>query len=56
MDTEQLILLALAIGLSLSDLEHITIGMLLDLAATRAAAYEKKEKPRTATQADYDNF
>lgn len=49
----------LTIGLTVSDIDTMTMGELFDLAYYRADQMEKREKEpetRNATQADYDSF
>ena len=52
--------LGLNIGLTVSDIDSMTTGEIIDLAyykANQAEEREKnKDKGRSATQADYDNF
>lgn len=51
MNTELLVLAALSIGLTVADLEKITVGMLCDLLAEKSGDYE-----RDADQSDFDAF
>lgn len=53
--------LGLTIGLSVSDIDMMTIGEIIDLAYYRANQIEQREQKksenvRNATQADYDSF
>jgi hypothetical protein len=48
------------LGLSVTDIDKLTTGMLIDLAYYKANQAEdrkqKSDNARTATQADYDSF
>lgn len=46
--------LALCLGLTVADLDFLTIGALNDIAITRLEAMQ--EGPRAATQQDFDAF
>ena len=52
--------LGLTIGLTVTDIDKMTAGEVIDLAYYKAnreqARREKTDDSRTATQADYDNF
>lgn len=52
--------LGLTIGLTVTDIDSMTAGEIIDLAYYRANKAEeheqKKDSGRTATQADYDSF
>lgn len=52
--------LGLAIGLTVTDIDNMTAGEIIDLAYYKANQAEKREqekdKGRSATQADYDSF
>lgn len=52
--------LGLTIGLTVTDIDMMTAGEIIDLAYYRANQaddrQEKKESGRKATQADYDSF
>ena len=49
---ESILLAALAMGLTVADLDSLTLGMLNDL----AIAWTDEEQEEEATQADYDAF
>jgi len=52
-----LLLRATELGLSLNDLEQITIGMLYDLLFEKIRDNIEEDNPiRKATQSDFDNF
>ncbi|MBQ9685208.1 MAG: hypothetical protein IJV41_01505 [Oscillospiraceae bacterium] len=59
MTTPLFLLRCLEIGLSMSDLDLLTIGMVLDIWTEKGNddyKYDEKEVVRTARQQDFDNF
>lgn len=54
MTTPLLMLSALDLGLSLADMDEMTIGMIEDMAAERSN--DDYNWPYLATQEDFDNF
>lgn len=52
------LLRCLQIGLSIEDLEHLTVGMVYDIMIERVndEAKDEYDTVRMATQADFDNF
>lgn len=59
MTTEILILRALERGLSLSDFNEMTIGMIIDFIVTynnESSKDENEDEVRNATQSDFDRF
>jgi len=57
---EYVLFLAKSLGLTLADLDNITIGMLTDLAIYQCNSASDSQTPvgdvRMATQADFDKF
>ena len=58
MTTEILMLRALERGLSLSDFDYMTVGMIIDFIVTynNERIEDQEEKSRQATQDDFDRF
>lgn len=54
MTTPLFLLRAIQLGLSLSDLDLVTIGLVLDMATERER--DKEKYPDLAAQEDYDAF
>ena len=58
--TEKIILRAVERGLSLSDFDEMTVGMIIDFIVTynneNLTEEEKEEEMRSATQADFDRW
>ena len=57
--TALILLRAAEIGITLSDLDYLTVGMLLDIFEERAKDYEdvmENNDTEMATQEDFDNF
>ena len=49
-----IVLRALQVGLRLDDLEHITVGELMDILTERVN--DEYDYPRKATKADFERF
>ena len=58
MTTEILMLRALERGLSLSDFDYMTVGMIIDFIVTynNERIEDQEEEPRQASQDDFDRF
>ena len=57
MTTERLMVCALSRGLSLSDFENLTIGMIIDFIITHDNMHDDDEETeKEAGQSDFDNF
>ena len=55
-NTALILLRAVEIGITIDDLDKLSIGMLLDIFRERARDYDDSDNSREATQEDFDNF
>lgn len=56
LNTAVFLLRCTEVGLSMTDLDHLTVGMVIDLFTERLNDQEEPNTTRKATQKDFDKF